>query len=205
MVLDVIDGSLLLAIAPHPGGEKGRRQAAIIGVIDRDLAPAMGGAEIDTHLRAAHFLAQLCHESDGFCTTEEYASGAAYEGRRDLGNTEPGDGPRFKGRGPIQITGRANYARFGALIGMGDRLLHEPELAAEPIVGLALAVAYWTDRRLNALADRDDVRAVTRRVNGGLNGLADRIRYLERAKIEIGRRLDLIDAPMPVPRPEWLR
>jgi putative chitinase len=204
MVLDVIDGGFLLAVADHPGGWKAQRQAAIVGALEPHLRDALAHAEITSLLRVAHFVAQIAHESDSFATFEEYSTGRAYEGRADLGNDQPGDGERFKGRGPIQITGRANYLRFGRMIGMGDRLLHEPELAAEPVVGLALAAAFWTDRDLNRLADRDDLRGITRRINGGFNGLAHRGVLLGRAKVEIGRRLDWRDAPMPVPRPEGL-
>jgi putative chitinase len=138
---------------------------------------------IDTPLRRAHFLAQVGHESGALRYEEELASGEAYEGRADLGNTKPGDGPRFKGRGLIQLTGRANYAAYGEARGIdftrGDapsRIAEDPELAAD------VAGWFWQSRKLNARADVDDVRAVTRRVNGGYNGLADRIEYLRRAK-----------------------
>jgi putative chitinase len=122
--------------------------------------------------RLAHFLAQLGHESDGYKAMEEYASGAAYEGRADLGNTQPGDGKRYKGRGPIQCTGRANYRHFGQKLGFD--LEGHPEIVAIPSVGLLVACAYWEEHRLNALADADDIEAITRRINGGTNGLSDR-------------------------------
>jgi putative chitinase len=138
---------------------------------------------IDTALRRAHFLAQVGHESGALRYEEELASGDAYEGRADLGNTEPGDGRRFKGRGLIQLTGRANYIAYGAARGddftQGDtpsRIAEDPELAAD------VAGWFWAQKKLNALADADNVRAVTRRINGGYNGLADRIEYLARAK-----------------------
>lgn len=135
---------------------------------------------LDSTNRFAHFLAQLGHESDGFRAMEEYASGAAYEGRTNLGNTEPGDGKRYKGRGPIQVTGRANYRRYGRKIGID--LERRPELASAPSIGLIASIAYWTDKGLNALADRDDVEAITRKINGGTNGLADRKARLATAK-----------------------
>ena len=135
---------------------------------------------LDTPLRLAHFMAQLAHESGGFRYMEEIASGAAYEGRADLGNTQAGDGKRYKGRGPIQLTGRANYRTFGRKVGI-DIEAH-PEVVALPSFGLLVACMFWDDRRLNALADADDVEAVTRRVNGGLNGLAERKTYLIKAK-----------------------
>jgi len=131
-------------------------------------------------LRLAHFMAQLVHESGSFRYMEEIASGAAYEGRADLGNTQPGDGKRYKGRGPIQLTGRANYRRFGRLIGID--LESAPEIAANPSIGLHLALEYWRDRGLNAIADADDVTTITKRINGGLNGFDDRKAHLAKIK-----------------------
>jgi putative chitinase len=133
-----------------------------------------------TPLRTAHFLAQLAHESGGWRYSEEIASGDAYEGRKELGNVNPGDGRRYKGRGVIQLTGRANYARYGAALGL--RLEQQPGLAALPEVAYRVAAFYWLDRNINADADRDDLKAVTRAINGGTNGLDDRRRYLQRAK-----------------------
>lgn len=135
---------------------------------------------MDSPLRLSHLLAQLMHESGSFRYMEEIASGAAYEGRLALGNTEPGDGVRFKGRGPIQITGRANYRRFGRLIGID--LERNPTIAAVPSIGLHLALEYWKERRLNLLADADDVVTITKRINGGTNGLADRKAHLAKVK-----------------------
>jgi hypothetical protein len=108
-----------------------------------------------------------------------------YEGRRDLGNTQPGDGKRFKGRGPIQVTGRANYRKYGAKLSLN--LEANPELAATPEVGFRIAGLYWADRGLNALADLRDFKTITRRINGGLNGFADRQRYYERALLVLGQ------------------
>ena len=135
---------------------------------------------MDSALRLAHFMAQLCHESGSFRYMEEIASGAAYEGRADLGNTVAGDGKRFKGRGPIQLTGRANYRTFGRRIGID--LERHPEIAAIPSIGLHTALEYWRDRGLNALADRDDVLGITRKINGGLNGIRDREDHLKKIK-----------------------
>nr|WP_278436436.1 peptidoglycan-binding protein [Brucella anthropi] len=137
-------------------------------------------------LRIVHFLAQLAHESDGFCAMEEYASGAAYEGRADLGNTQPGDGKRFKGRSLIQLTGRANYRTFTSW--MRERLPDAPDFEAKPELvatwpWAAWAVFYfWSSRSLNYLADKDDLIAITKKVNGGTNGLSDRAAYLAKAK-----------------------
>lgn len=136
--------------------------------------------EINTTLRQAHFLAQCAQESDGFRTTREYASGAEYEGRKDLGNTQAGDGVRFKGRGLIQTTGRHNYVEGRDALGVD--IVSHPELAEKfPLAGL-LAGLYWHKHGCNALADEDDVVAVTKRVNGGTNGLLSRKTYLARAK-----------------------
>lgn len=136
--------------------------------------------QINTKLRIAHFLAQIAHESDGFNALEEYASGEDYEGRRDLGNTQRGDGVRFKGRTFVQITGRHNYGEVSAYLGVD--FISNPELLASPKYAALGAGWFWDSRNLNTHADRDDIRAITRILNGGVNGLADRIAYLERAK-----------------------
>ncbi len=135
---------------------------------------------MDSELRLAHFMAQLVHESGSFRYMEEIASGAAYEGREDLGNVKPGDGTRFKGRGPIQITGRANYRRYGRKIGID--IENHPEIAAIPSIGLHLALEYWRTCGLNTFADADNVLAITRAINGGENGLEDRKAHLTRIK-----------------------
>ena len=110
---------------------------------------------------------------------EEIASGKAYEGRKDLGNTQPGDGMRFKGRGPIQLTGRANYRAAGKALGLD--LEHNPKQAASPEVGFRTAAWFWNSRNLNSLRTQGDFRGITKRVNGGYNGLADREAYYKRA------------------------
>lgn len=135
---------------------------------------------LDTGLRLAHFMGQCAHESGGFRYMEEIASGAAYEGRADLGNTQAGDGRRYKGRGPIQLTGRANYRAFGREVGI-DFESH-PEIVAFPSIGLMAAVRYWNSRNLNALADADDLIGITRKINGGTNGLEDRKAQTAKAK-----------------------
>ena len=147
------------------------------------LAEAMRENEINTAGRQAAFLAQLAHESGQLRYWEEIASGAAYEGRVDLGNTQPGDGRRFKGRGPIQVTGRANYRAAGAALGVD--LEGHPELASTVEVGFRVAGWYWKKRGLNQLADDDTLesfRKITRRINGGYNGQEDRLRYWRLAR-----------------------
>lgn len=148
------------------------------------LNAAMEEGEINTPLRAAMFLAQLGHESMSFRYFEEIASGAAYEGRRDLGNIEKGDGKRFKGRGPIQLTGRSNYKAAGEALGLD--LLGDPESAATPEVGFRTSVWFWTTRKLNELADEGAIKTVTKRINGGYNGLDDRTQRYEKAKRVLG-------------------
>lgn len=143
------------------------------------LNRAMAEANINTRERKAAFLAQLAHESGQFRYFEELASGRAYEGRRDLGNTQPGDGVRYKGRGPIQITGRANYRAAGRALGID--LENNPRRAADPDVGFRVAAWFWNSRNLNSLADAGNFREITRRINGGFNGLADRQAYHRRA------------------------
>ena len=145
------------------------------------ISQVMETYEINTSLRQAHFLAQIGHESGELRYREEIATGAAYEGRKDLGNTQPGDGRRFKGRGLIQLTGRLNYATYGEDIGID--LTHEPErVATDKDLCVGVAGWYWNRRRLNKYADRDDVITITKRINGGLIGLTDRKRILELAK-----------------------
>ena len=164
---------ILLAVAPH--GKASIRAgfaAAFPDCIDR--------ADLVTTLRVAHFIAQCAHESAGLATTTEYASGREYEGRKDLGNVQKGDGPRFKGRGLIQLTGRANYARFGKALGVN--LIETPALAAVFPEAALVAAEYWHERGLNKWADSDDIGGVTLRVNGGYNGLASRKAYLAKAK-----------------------
>lgn len=141
------------------------------------LAQAMKEAGICTRLRKAAFLAQLAHESVQLRYMEEIASGQAYEGRKDLGNTEPGDGKRYKGRGPIQLTGRNNYRSAGRALGAD--LEGNPHLAAKPEWGFKIAAWFWTTRGLNELADKQNFRLITRRINGGLNGYDDRRRYYQ--------------------------
>lgn len=153
-------------------------RAAELGLAAAVRFPQYGIME--SRLRLAHFMAQLMHESGSFRYMEEIASGAAYEGRADLGNNMVGDGKRYKGRGPIQLTGRANYRKYGRL--MGVDLERHPELAAFPSIGLWTSCLYWGQRGLNAKADLDDVKAITKAINGGYNGLEDRKAHLAKVK-----------------------
>lgn len=144
-------------------------------------------AELASVQRMAAFLAQVGHESGGFRHVREIwgptPAQTRYEGRADLGNTQPGDGFRYRGRGLIQITGRANYARVTErLKGMGaPDFIAQPEALEVPRWAAASAADYWRDRGLNRYADSGDFRTLTRRINGGYNGFEDRLRRLERA------------------------
>jgi putative chitinase len=144
------------------------------------LNEAMAEFDIDTPARQAAFIAQVGHESGQLAYVRELASGDAYEGRKDLGNTWPGDGRRFKGRGLIQITGRTNYAACGAALDLD--LIVTPALLEQPDNACRSAGWFWKTHGLNALADTGDQTLVTRRVNGGTNGLADRLALFDVAQ-----------------------
>ena len=169
----------------------GRRLGLTAHALGQGAAKAFPVYGIDSALRLAHWMGQMAHESGGFFYLKELG-GPAYhsrmydkDGRRPavaarLGNVEQGDGARYCGRGIIQLTGRANYRDTGTRIGLD--LEADPELAAEPHNAVLIACDYWAVRRVNTAADRDDMDAVTRAINGGLNGLADRAGYTSRAK-----------------------
>lgn len=161
----------------------GASKAILAGIIQNwHYAEAVG---IEGPLRLPHFMAQLAKESDGFRTTREYHDGSKYEGREDLGNTRPGDGKRFRGHGLIQVTGRANHREFTKWL--RARKPDCPDFEAEPALletfpwAFLSAVWYWDTRGLNKLADANNIRAVTKKVNGGYNGLADRRAYFRKA------------------------
>ncbi len=150
------------------------------------LAPlndAMTEFGIDTPTRQAAFLAQVAHESGSLRYVREIADGSAYEDRADLGNTESGDGPRFKGRGLIQITGRANYRTCSkALYGDDETLLLHPELLEDLVPACRSAGWFWWANGLNSIADGGDFRRITREINGGFNGYDERLAYYQRAQ-----------------------
>jgi len=153
--------------------------------VSKDLAAALAinaptyGIDASPQ-RLAGFVGQCCHESASFTTMQELGGTAyftrLYEGRADLGNTQPGDGPRFHGRGMIQITGRANYRSVGAELGLD--LVGNPDLAATPSVAVLTALTFWKDKGLNVFCDRADWTGLTRKINGGTNGLAQRLSYI---------------------------
>ena len=156
------------------------------------LGEAFERYDINTERRAAMAVAQWAHESARFQTSEEYASGSAYEGRKDLGNLQRGDGVRFKGRGRIMVTGRANYAAMGKALGID--LLAKPEMLAQSPHSELASGQWWKDHGCNAFCDRDDFVGLTKRINGGTNGLADRQALYAKAR-QVARDL--------VPRDPW--
>jgi predicted chitinase len=156
------------------------------------LNHAMNMYNISTTLRQAAFLAQIAHESGELKFWEEIwgptAAQKRYEPPSDLatrlGNTQPGDGKRYRGRGPIQITGRFNYRKYGQLLAVD--LEGNPDLAATTQIGFETAGQFWKLNGLNELADVQDFTSITKRINGGLNGLASRQKYYDRAKQVLG-------------------
>ena len=178
---------------PAPTSTQGMNAATLAAVMgnvagvpyDQYLGPFVDGmlaAQCTTVNRAAMWCAQIGHESGGLRWMEEIADGSAYEGRKDLGNTQPGDGKRYKGRGPIQLTGAANYGAFSmwahdqGLAPTTGYFVNNPTLVAQPRWGFLAASWYWTVARpkLNSYADAADILAATKAINGGTNGLADR-------------------------------
>lgn len=145
------------------------------------LNEAMNAYSINTKLRIAAFLGQTKQESGSFQFTQEIASGKAYEGRKDLGNVEVGDGIKFKGRGLLQITGRSNYSACSLAMFDDYRLLASPELLATPHFACMSAGWFWRSRGLNELADSRNYEMITRKINGGLNGYLSRLQYYDEA------------------------
>ncbi len=160
---------------------KARQRA---GIFLPGLNAAMAEFEINTPRRQASFLAQLAHESGQLLYVREIATGAAYENRKDLGNTQPGDGVRYRGRGLIQLTGRLNYTK--CMLALDIDCVERPELLEQPINACRSAAWFWKSHGLNELADAGDQIKVTKRVNGGVNGLADRLEFYLRAADALG-------------------
>jgi putative chitinase len=148
------------------------------------LSDAMAEFEIKTPARQAAFLAQIGHESGGLrWLTEIWGPTLAqsrYEGRKDLGNTQSGDGFKFRGRGLLQTTGRHNYSKTGAALGVD--LVANPAKLAEPILAARSAAWFWKSHGLNEIADAGDFLAITKRINGGTNGLKERQALFAKAK-----------------------
>lgn len=171
----------LLQILPNAG-----RQA---GVFVPGLNAAMGKFAIITRLRMAAFIAQIGHESGQLRYVRELGNDkylAKYDTGRlaqRLGNTPEadGDGQKFRGRGCIQVTGRANYEACSEALFGDSRLLNTPELLEQPVYAAMSAGWFWQKEGLNTLADKGDFLAITKRINGGTNGLADREALYKRA------------------------
>lgn len=176
----------LRLIAGSSQGTSANMQSVIKGLV------AYGGpAGVLLPHRLAHYLGQLAHESGGFRYDREVwgptPAQARYEGRVDLGNTQPGDGERFAGRGPIQITGGANVRAFrdwcrAQGLAAPDFEANPELMNTDPWEGLG-PIWYWTTRKLNRYADENNIEQITKRINGGLNGFEDRIRYYVRAAL----------------------
>jgi len=155
-------------------------------------------AEIDTPSELCHFLAQAAHETDSFNSLIEYASGSAYEGRKDLGNVNPGDGVKYKGRGIFQTTGLSNYVRLdGVLNEFGISFENNPALLADPKWAVWSACVFWNDRHLSDIANMPDgtpiwvkrldenltpFQYITWRINGSIKTVPDRVVFYKRAK-----------------------
>ena len=171
------------------GFSQSKLQGIMAGAPDRVIAKyfktlelAMKRYDIDTPKRMKHFLAQIGHESGELQWAAEFASGDAYEGRQDLGNTQAGDGRRFKGRGLIQITGRSNYTAFGRAAGNNYTTdANASLLATDTYTAVEASCWFWKKHNLNNYADLDDFMKITKIINGGTNGLAHRRVILGRA------------------------
>jgi predicted chitinase len=136
------------------------------------LQKAMAECGLDNHASMVAAIATIGTEVPSFLPINEYGGNAyftkMYEGRKDLGNTQPGDGARYHGRGYIQLTGRANYRSYGQKLGLP--LEQNPDLALQPEVAARILARYMKDRGIDKLAARGDWQGVRRAVNGGLNG-----------------------------------
>jgi putative chitinase len=149
---------------------------------------AMKEFEINTYLRSCAFIAQIAHETGAFHYLREIWGPSAqqlkYENSirlaNQLGNSQKGDGFKFRGRGAIMITGRANYEHFGKQLGV-DLIVH-PELAESQVFAFRIAGLFWKEKGLNKMADNKEFEQITRRINGGLNGYPERLKYYEKAK-----------------------
>jgi putative chitinase len=144
------------------------------------LNAAMEEFEINTLIRVQMFLAQIGHESGELRYVRELATGEAYEGRKDLGNVQGGWGKLYKGRGLIQLTGRSNYVKMQDALGIP--CVDHPELVETPVNACRSAAWFWKSHGCNELADKDDFMGVTKRINGGVNGLPSRVVYFSRTQ-----------------------
>jgi len=145
---------------------------------------------IDSNLRQAAFLAQIAHESGQLKWVKEIwgptPAQLKYEGNVELGNTSEGDGNKYRGRGFIQITGKANYKAVAEFFGID--CINHPELLETPLWACMTAGWYWQKRGLNALADQKQFDMITKRINGGMNGKAERDAFYTTALNVLGEK-----------------
>ena len=167
-----ITASQLRQIAP-----KAKNADALVRCINQ-WAPTFG---ITNRLRMAHFLAQCAHETMGFVLLTELSSGKAYEWNAQLGNTQKGDGVRYKGRGLLQLTGRANYQAYAKSKWCNGDLMSHPDWLAQLPGAVKSAMWYWWNKNLNTLADQNAFTTITRKINGGTNGIESRRKFLQKA------------------------
>lgn len=192
----------MIITVDHLKGIAGKATKLMPGLVEHInlICPEYG---IDEPHEFAHFLAQACHETAYFRTLQEYASGEAYEGRMDLGNTEKGDGVRFKGRGIFQTTGRANYTQLGIAYKIPNLFIDTPTLLEQPKYAVWSACEYWKTRNINDIANMPDtyilkckrkgtvhevppVDYISMVINGGFNGIEDRRKLYWKAKCVLG-------------------
>ena len=177
-----IETKHLRAIAPHANDK-------ILSALPAALNHWLPIYGLTDRRIAQMFLGEAAEETDGFKTFQEYASGAAYEGRKDLGNIHPGDGVKYKGRGMFDTTGLANYTKEAKELGID--IVNHPELLLIADNAVHAACAYWVDHHLSPYAVIGDITTVTKRINGGLNGLGARIAYWNRCKLVITADIDI--------------
>lgn len=144
-----------------------------------DLNNCLQRFEINTKSRLTHFLSQIAHESCGLKYLEELATGAAYEGRKDLGNNQTGDGRRFKGAGALQVTGRANYQALCNYLN-DPRVMEGCRYVAATYPFTSAGFFWWRNNLNKAIDSGGNIYRVTKIINGGLNGIEDRKRHYER-------------------------
>jgi putative chitinase len=173
----VISSTQLAIALPHATADR-------IELFVQPINDAFDHFSISTPMRQAIFLAQIAVESGSLHYVRELTDGSAYEGRADLGNTEPGDGPRFLGRGLGQITGRRNYTVCGIALGLD--LLAQPELLEQPEYAAQSAGWYWSTHGLSAIADAHKFGTACKVWNGGWNGIDDRIDHFIYARKALG-------------------
>lgn len=188
-----ITPAILKEICPHISKDAANTYAPLLS----DILPKW---DINTAQRVQMFISQVAHESGSFKYTREIASGSAYEGRADLGNIFPGDGKKFKGKGLIQVTGRANHQTCSLALFGDNRLLTNPDILSTPQYAVESACWFWKTKGLNELCDKPEdwektivrndgktktyskIQYITRKINGGLNGIFEREEFYERAR-----------------------